>query len=207
MTRGALATLQGELGQAVADLELSTPMAQEHGEGLACALGHAYRCLALTFSGRYAEAAAAGTVAGERLGAIDHFSGLVALDICLGYLHLLSGELDLAIERCERGLRRLGDSRERWARGYLQIVTARALFFQGKYTESAVATCGSLEMKHELGDVVGRPTAWRRWPCWRCGRSDASARRGFWGRRVPCGTGLAGGSAARPSSRNSTSRR
>ena len=155
MTRGALATLQGELGQAVADLELSTPMAQEQGEVLACALGHAYRCLALTFSGRYAEAAAAGAVAGERLGAIDHFSGLVALDICLGYLHLLSGELDLAIERCERGLRRLGDSRERWARGYLQIITARALFFQGKYTESAVATRGSLEMKHELGDVVG----------------------------------------------------
>src|SRR6266568_3789465 len=70
MTRGVLATLQGELGQAVADLELSTPMAQEQGEVLACALGHAYLCLALTFSGRHAEAAAAGAIAAERLGAI-----------------------------------------------------------------------------------------------------------------------------------------
>jgi hypothetical protein len=60
MTRGVLGTLQGELGEAVADLELSTPMAHEHGEALACALGHAYLCLALVFSGRHAEAAAAG---------------------------------------------------------------------------------------------------------------------------------------------------
>jgi non-specific serine/threonine protein kinase len=79
----------------------------------------------------------------------------VTLDIHLGYLHLMSGELDLAIERCELGLRRLGDSQERWARGYLQIIIARALFFQGKYTESAAATRGALEKKHELGDIVG----------------------------------------------------
>jgi hypothetical protein len=39
-------------------------MAHEHGEVLACALGHAYLCLALTFSGRHAEAAA-GDVAAE----------------------------------------------------------------------------------------------------------------------------------------------
>jgi hypothetical protein len=56
MTRGVLGTLQGELGEAVADLELSTPMAREHGEVLACALGHAYLCLAFVFSGRHAGA-------------------------------------------------------------------------------------------------------------------------------------------------------
>jgi non-specific serine/threonine protein kinase len=155
MTRGVLGTLQGELGEAVADLELSTPMAHEHGEVLACALGHAYLCLALTFAGRHAEAAAAGDVAAERLRAIGDFSGLVALDVNLGYLHLMSGELDLAIERCELGLRRLGETQERWARGYLQIIIARALFFQGKYAESAAAARGSLEKKHELGDIVG----------------------------------------------------
>ena len=155
MTRGVLSALQGELGQAVADLELSIPMAQQHGEVLACALGHAYLCLALTFSGRHAEAAAAGDVAAERLRAIDDFNGLVALDVHLGYLHLMSGEFDLAIERCELGLRRLGETQERWARGYLQIIIARALFFQGKYAESAAAARGSLEKKHELGDIVG----------------------------------------------------
>jgi non-specific serine/threonine protein kinase len=94
-------------------------------------------------------------VALERLQALDYFSGLVSLDIHMGYLHLLSGQFDLAIERCDQGLRRLGDSQERWARGYLQIITALALFFQGKDAESAAAACASLERKHELGDIVG----------------------------------------------------
>ena len=155
MTRGVLGTLQGELGESVADLEQSIPIAEQHGEVVACALGHAYLCLAFVFSGRHAEAAATGAEALERLQAIDHVSGLVSLDIHMGYLHLLSGEFDLAIERCDQGLRRLGDSQERWARGYLQTITAMALFFQNKYTESAAAACGALERKHELGDIVG----------------------------------------------------
>ena len=60
LTRGVLATFQGDLGEAVADLELSTSMAQEHGEVTGCALGYSYLSLGLTFSGRHAEAAAAG---------------------------------------------------------------------------------------------------------------------------------------------------
>jgi predicted ATPase len=155
MTRGVLATLQGELGKAITDLELSTPMAEEHGEVVACALGCTYLSLAFVFSGRHAEAAAMGAIAEGRLHAIDHLSGLISLDIHLGYLHLLSGELDLAIERCGQGLDRLGDSGERWARGYLQVITALALFFQGKHQESGVAARGSVQMKHELGDIVG----------------------------------------------------
>jgi non-specific serine/threonine protein kinase len=155
MTRGVLATFQGELGEAIADLELCTPMAEEHGEAVACALGCTYLTLALVFSGRHAEAAATGAVAEERLRAVDHLSGLISLDIHLGYLHLLSGELDPAIERCAQGLRRLGDSGERWARGYLQVITALALFLQGKHQASGAAARGSVQMKHELGDIVG----------------------------------------------------
>ena len=155
LTRGVLATLQGDLGPALADLELSVPMAAEHGEFRASALGHAYLCLALTFAGRHAEAAAAGAVAGERLDALGHFAGLVSLDIHLGYLHLLSGEFDLAIERCEQGLGRLGASQERWARGYLLVIKAMALFFQGQDEASAAAARSALAKKHELGDTVG----------------------------------------------------
>jgi non-specific serine/threonine protein kinase len=155
MTRGVLATFQGELGKAITDLELSTPMAEEHGEVVACALGCTYLSLALAFSGRHAEAAAMGAVAEERLHAIDHLSGLISLDIHMGYLHLLSGEPDLAIERCGQGLRRLGDGGERWARGYLQVITAMAFFLQGKHQECGVAARGSVQMKHELGDIVG----------------------------------------------------
>jgi non-specific serine/threonine protein kinase len=155
MTRGTLATLQGELAEAVADLQACIPMAAEFGEDLACALGYSYLCLAFAFCGRHPEAAAAGDEAAGRLAALAYFPGLVSLDIHLGYLHLLGGELTPAIGRCAQGLARLGDSQERWARGYLQVITALALFLQGDDEASAAAARASLTMKHELGDTVG----------------------------------------------------
>jgi len=154
LTRGVLAIFQGELRDAVADLEASTAMATEHGDAQACALGYTYLCLALVFSDRHPEAAAAGVTAEERLHAVGHRSGLISLDIHLGYLHLLSGAPDLAIERCAQGLRRL-DSGERWARSYLQVITALGLFLRGEHEASAIAARESLQMKHEIGDITG----------------------------------------------------
>ncbi len=105
LTRGVLATLQGELADAVPDLQACMPMANEHGEALAHALGRAYLCLAYAFSGRHGEAAAEGAAARQQLEALGDFAGLVSLDIHLGHLHLLTGDLEGAVERCERGLR------------------------------------------------------------------------------------------------------
>jgi predicted ATPase/DNA-binding CsgD family transcriptional regulator len=156
MTRGVLATLQGELGDAIADLQESIPMAQEQGEELACALGYAYLNLALTFAGQYAEAARAGVVADERLHALDDFSGLASLDIHMAYLYLLTGRLEESIDRCAQGLRRLGPGGgEQWVRSYLLVITGLALFLQGKPEDSGAASRASLEMKVRLGDVVG----------------------------------------------------
>jgi non-specific serine/threonine protein kinase len=154
LTRGVLAIFQGELPGALADLEASTELSAAGGDPLACALGHTYRCLAFVFSGRHVEAAAAGATAEERLRAVGHLSGLVSLDIHLGYLHLLSREPGLAIERCAQGLRRL-DGGERWARSYLLVITALSLFLRGETEASGVAACDSLQMKHEVGDLTG----------------------------------------------------
>jgi predicted ATPase/DNA-binding CsgD family transcriptional regulator len=154
LTRGVLATFQGEFHEATADLEASTELSREGGDARACALGYAYLCLAFVFSGRYAEAAVAGAAAEERLRAIGHLSGLVSLDIHLGYLHLLTGQPDRAIERCAQGLRRL-DGGERWARSYLQVITAMGLFLRGEMAASAAAARESLQMKHEVGDLMG----------------------------------------------------
>ncbi|HSS49734.1 MAG TPA: LuxR family transcriptional regulator, partial [Thermoanaerobaculia bacterium] len=154
LTRGVLAIFQGELRDAIADLEASTALSAAVGDALACALGHTYQCLAFVFSGRHAEAVAAGAAAEERLHAVGHLSGLVSLDIHLGYLHLLSGDPDLAIERCTQGLRRL-DGGERWARSYLLVITALGLFLRGEGPASAVAARDSLQMKHEVGDLTG----------------------------------------------------
>ena len=154
LTRGVLAIFQGELTEAIADLDASTELSAAGGDALACALGHTYRCLAFVFSGRHVEAAAAGAAAEERLRAVGHLSGLVSLDIHLGYLHLLSREPDLAIERCAQGLRRL-DGGERWARSYLLVITALGLYLRGETEASAVAAVDSLQMKDEVGDLTG----------------------------------------------------
>jgi non-specific serine/threonine protein kinase len=154
LTRGVLAIFQGEFRAATADLEASTELSREGGDARTCALGYTYLCLAFVFSGRHAEAAAAGATAEERLRAIGHLSGLVSLDIHLGYLHLLTGQPDQAIERCAQGLRRL-DGGERWARSYLQVITAMGLFLRGEMAASAVAARESLQMKHEVGDLMG----------------------------------------------------
>ncbi len=154
LARGVLGIFQGDLGQAVADLEASTASAREHGGELACALGYSYLCLALTFSGRHAEAAAAGATAEERLEAAACVSGLVSLDIHLGYLHLLAGRPQEAIDRCAQGLRRL-DRDEHWARSYLQVITALGLFLRGDSEAAAAAARESLRLKDAIGDITG----------------------------------------------------
>jgi non-specific serine/threonine protein kinase len=154
LTRGVLSTFAGDLSLATADLRASTAMTAEHGDELACALAHTYLCLALVFSGQYAEAAAVGADAEERLGAVGHLSGLVSLDIHLGYLHLLTGQAGQAIDRCAQGLRRLDDG-ERWARSYLQVITALGLFLLGDVQASAAAARESLRLKDESGDITG----------------------------------------------------
>jgi predicted ATPase/DNA-binding CsgD family transcriptional regulator len=154
LTRGVLGIFQGELRQATVDLEASIALAKEQRDELAGALGYTYLCLAHVFSGRYPEAATAGAAAEERLSAVGHPGGLVSLDIHLGYLYLLTGRLDMAIDRCAQGLHRL-DPGERWARSYLQVITALALFLRGDSEASAAAARESLWMKEEVGDVTG----------------------------------------------------
>jgi non-specific serine/threonine protein kinase len=154
LTRGVLAALQGEHLSAIADLESAVAIAADHGEEVVGALGHTYLCLAFLTSGHLAQAQAAGAAAAERLGVLGHFGGLVSLDIHMGYLHVVSGETELAIDRSEQGLRRLGDG-ERWASGYLYVIKAIALFLRGEMQASADAARQALRLKHELGDAPG----------------------------------------------------
>jgi predicted ATPase/DNA-binding CsgD family transcriptional regulator len=154
LTRGVLGIFQGELGEAAADLEASVALAEEHGDAVGGALGCTYLCLAFVFSGRYPEATTAGAAAEERLIAVGHLSGLVSLDIHMGYLYLLTGQTDLAVDRCAQGLRRLPDG-ERWARSYLQVLTALGLFLRGDVDAGSAAARESLWMKDEVGDITG----------------------------------------------------
>jgi non-specific serine/threonine protein kinase len=162
--RGRLATLQGDLDSALADIGESIRLAEAAGRGseLAVARGYVYQNLALTFAGRHAEALAAGETAREQLRAGGYRTGLIGIEAQLAYLHQLTGNIDGALECCDHGLALLGASGasgsggERWLSGYLYLVSGLALAqLPGREHAAAVTLCRALAAKHDLGDAVG----------------------------------------------------
>jgi len=156
---GIVANLQGEIPDALAALDEGIPMAEELGETVAAGRGYSHRTLALAIAGRHTEAAASAAMAEQLLMPVDDLGGLVGLDIFTGYLYLLAGEPDRAIERCTRGLGRLPTgSRERWMQSWLNFFIGLSSLMLGAFEQSAASVSRALEMKQELGDNVG--TAW-----------------------------------------------
>ena len=162
--RGRLATLQGDLASALADIGESVELAEaaRSGAELAAARGYLYLNLALTFTGQYAESMAVGETARHRLEACGYRIGVAGLEAQLAHLHQLTGNADEAMACCERGFALLGKSKsgkaggERWVSGYLYLVSGLALAMRpGHDQASATALCRALMAKHELGDVVG----------------------------------------------------
>ena len=162
--RGRLATLQGDLATAVADINESIRLAEAAGRGaeLAAARGYLYLNLALIFSGEHADALAAAETARQRLVACGYRIGVAGLEAQLAHLCQLTGKVDEAIERCDRGLALLGQAKsaraggERWVSGYLYLVAGMAHAQRpGREHASAKALGRALTAKHELGDVVG----------------------------------------------------
>ena len=155
--RGRLATLAGDAGAALADIEESIRLADRFGEDLAEARGYLYLNLALTVAGQHAAAAAAAGEAQRRMQAASFRPGLIRLALQQGHLHQLAGQPYLALECCERGFSMLAaGSRERWVTGSLHLVSAFALFRQpDREAECAAAVRKALLAKHELGDATG----------------------------------------------------
>ena len=108
--RGRLATLQGDLARALADIGESVDLAVAAGSGaeLAAARGYLYLNLALTFTGQHAAALAAGETARRRLEACGYQIELALLEAQLAHLHQLTGNVDEALACCDRGLALLG---------------------------------------------------------------------------------------------------
>jgi len=163
---GYLACLQGDVTGGLASLDKGIAIAEQLQDVGACAHGYMYLNTALTFAGRYDEAAAAGVKAYECALEADDAGVLLTLDAHMGYLHMLAGEVEEALTICARGLDRLGaGSRERWQQGYLLTLKGLCLFLQGKYAPSAAALGAALDMKYEIGDTMGisyalEGTAW-----------------------------------------------
>jgi predicted ATPase/DNA-binding CsgD family transcriptional regulator len=195
--RGRLATLQGELPKAIADIGESIRLAVAAGQGaeLAAARGYLYLNLALAFSGQHAEALAAAETARQRLADCGYQIGLAGLEAQLAHLHQLTGNLDEAIRCCDRGLALLGQPQsalergpnayagrdaegERWVSGYLYLVSGLAFIQRPGGEDAAAKALGrALTAKHELGDVVGTAYAVEAlaWLAARCEQHERTA--------------------------------
>jgi non-specific serine/threonine protein kinase len=155
--RGYLGTFGADLAQAVESTRDGTAMARELGdEGLLLARACLYGHMAFMFAGLHEEAFAAAEEAGRRLEALQDRVGLLCHDAQMGYLLMMVGRLDEAIEACARGQRRIGESRELWIQSYYLLVTGCSMFFQGRTAECAAIINRALTVKHELGDIVGQ---------------------------------------------------
>jgi non-specific serine/threonine protein kinase len=146
ITRGGMFT-DGQV-----DCREGLALAEQLGETQLAARGYLYLNRTLLQFGATDEARRAGAIAEERLS--DPFA-LLCLDAQMAQLHAFGGEPELAIERCQRGLRRAAGSGEVWQTSYLPLMAGYALLQQGRYRESAEALCQALVMKAELDDSGG----------------------------------------------------
>jgi DNA-binding CsgD family transcriptional regulator/tetratricopeptide (TPR) repeat protein len=158
--RGRLATFQGDPGNAIADLSESIRLAGELGDELAAARGYLYLNLALTFAGQHPQALASGQIAAERMAACGHRAGLVFLQAQLAHLHQLAGDVDTALECCQRGLAMLRDfsrpGEDRWITGWLNLISGFALFQRpDRDDECAAAIRRALSAMRDLGYEAG----------------------------------------------------
>jgi non-specific serine/threonine protein kinase len=174
--RGQLATFQGDLPGALADIGASIRLAATigHGAESAVARGYLRLTMALGFAGRHGEALAAAEMARLRLAPSGPATGALELVAQLALLHQLTGNTDEAVACCERGLALLSEQprgeqepgapvpgagapgRERWISGYLYLISGLALVrCPGREPATAEALHRALTAEHALGDVLG----------------------------------------------------
>jgi non-specific serine/threonine protein kinase len=156
--RGQLATYQGDLPAALADIGESIRLAAAIGGGAESAVARGYQQLtvALSFAGRPEEALAAAETARRRFAACGQATGLPELEAQLALLHQLTGNTDEALAGCERGLALLSERPAPWISGYLHLISGLALVrCPGREPDAAEALHRALAAGHALGDMLG----------------------------------------------------
>lgn len=157
VNRGFLRSFQGRLAEALDDCREGTDLALALGETAIAARGYLHLTLTLTFTGDHEQSAAVGEVARRMLTRCGDRPGLLMLAPQLGHLYQLAGDLDRALQTCERGLEMLGPgSGEHWVQSYLYTITGMTLFLlPGREADCEAMVRKGLAAKQELGDLIG----------------------------------------------------
>ena len=152
---GHLLVMQGDAGGALAAAAQAIALAAPLGDKALAAHGYLLKTAALCAKGRLAAATESGDEARRRLAALDDELGLTSLDIQLSYLALLKDDIEAALGHVERGLRQLSGSGERWLHANLYMLAALTLYLAGRDIESTWTAARALQVKQEIGDVLG----------------------------------------------------
>jgi predicted ATPase/DNA-binding CsgD family transcriptional regulator len=159
LERGYLLTMRGDPEEARTAAGQALTLAAALGDERLAARAHLVKTAALRADGRLAAAAESGAEARARLTALSDQLGLISLEIQLTYLALLNEDVEAALGHVERGLRELGDSRERWLHADLYLLAGLTLYLAGRDIESTWAVTRALQVKQETGDVIGTACA------------------------------------------------
>jgi predicted ATPase/DNA-binding CsgD family transcriptional regulator len=155
LERGHLLAMRGDAAGALAAASSALALAAALGDEALAAQGSLVRTAALCVAGRLPAAAGSGDEARRRFTALGDQLGLVNLEIQLTYLALLSDDIEAALGHVERGLRRLGGSRERWLHADLYMLASLTLYLARRDIESTWTVTRALQVKQEVGDVFG----------------------------------------------------
>ncbi len=155
LERGLLLAMQGDAAGALAAASQAIALAARLGDKALAARGYLVKTAALSGKGRLAAAAESGEEARRRLTALDDQLGHASLDIQFTYRALLSDDIAGALGHVEHGLRRLSGSRERWLHAHLYMLASLSLFLAGRDIESTWTATRALQVKQEIGDVLG----------------------------------------------------
>jgi non-specific serine/threonine protein kinase len=153
-TRGYVRVLLGDFANGRADAAAALAMAATFSDLAASGRGYSALHRALTFSGNLAEADAAAREATACLTATGDALGLAQLGMVEAMFRMQTGEPRQCCEATARALERLPDG-ELWCTSYLLGLQALGLFLCGDLDRADPPARRSLEIKHQLRDVVG----------------------------------------------------
>ncbi|MGH3494146.1 MAG: ATP-binding protein, partial [Sciscionella sp.] len=156
VNRGYLGAMQGEAVEAVSDASAGIAIGKELDDDLLIGRGYAYLTLALTIADNYDEAREAARQAERTLESLGDRTGLAILDCHWAHLSHLAGDPQGALRYGARAASRFGGAREWWASAWSYAISAMALYADPRRdAEATRALNKSLQLKHELGDMVG----------------------------------------------------
>jgi non-specific serine/threonine protein kinase len=154
-TRCGLETL-GARSAAIPDGRAGVRMADEAGDERTAGRCRVYLLSALTLAGEFDEALGLAAEADRLLTAAGDSAGLVWLAMYLANLHQLRGDFAESLQWYDRGIIRLGQSRERWMHGWLYLIAGYSLAqAPDRWADALIMWQLAIQAKFDMGDLVG----------------------------------------------------